>query len=68
MNKAVFVNWYDEELDKYYKNDRPDNEGLIYGIYLYENEDDFHCEAQWYKTEKIREKNFKKYCKNFKLV
>jgi hypothetical protein len=66
MNKAVYVNWYNEELDKYYKEDRPDNEGLIHGVYFYD-EDNEHIETMWFKTEKKRN-NFFKAVKDFELI
>ena len=66
MNKAVYVNWYNEELDKYYKEDRPDNEGLIHGVYFYD-EDNEHIETIWFKTEEKRNRFFKT-VKNTKLI
>lgn len=46
------VNWYDEELDSFYGDD---NSGLIYGIYYYEDEDDFPVDVFWFKTEEARQ-------------
>jgi hypothetical protein len=66
MNKAVYVNWYNEELDKFYENNKPDNDGLIHGIYFYDNDND-HIETMWFKTEKKRN-NFFKTVKDFKLI
>ena len=45
MNK-IAVNWYDEELDKFYKDN---NEGLIYGIYYLDNEEQVQ-DVSWFKT------------------
>ena len=58
------VNWWDEELDIYYRNmGHPksvwkNNEGLPYGIYHYDNEEHDYCECFWYKTEQERDKVF----------
>ena len=46
-----FVNWYTEELDKFYNDD---NQGYIYGLYYYEDEEDFPTEIEWFKTEEDR--------------
>ena len=66
MNKAFYVNWYNEELDKYYKEDKPDNEGLIHGVYFYDKSDE-HIETMWFKTEKKRN-NFCKTVKDFEII
>ena len=55
-DKIERVNWYDEELDKFYDTDR-DNKGLIYGVYSYDGED--IIDVQWFKTEKEREEQIK---------
>jgi len=55
-NKIERVNWYDEELDKFYDTDK-DNKGLIHGVYSYDGED--IIDVQWFKTEKEREKQIK---------
>jgi hypothetical protein len=46
-----FVNWYDEELDKFYNDD---NKGYIYGLYYYEDEENFPIDVEWFKTESDR--------------
>lgn len=51
------VNWYTEELDDFYDEDK-DNNGYIYGIYIYENEDEDHTEVEWFKTEEERDREF----------
>ena len=55
-DKIERVNWYDEELDKFYDTDK-DNKGLIYGVYSYDGED--IIDVQWFKTEKEREEQIK---------
>jgi len=55
-DKIERVNWYDEELDKFYDTDK-DNKGLIYGVYSYDGED--IIDVQWFKTVKEREKQIK---------
>jgi len=55
------VNWYKEELHKFYSEDK-DNNGLIHGIYYYDNlyvEPPEILEVRWYETEKERNKIFK---------
>ena len=42
------VNWYEEGLKDFYGHD---NEGLIYGVYHYEDGEDFPIECEWFKTE-----------------
>ena len=44
------VNWYEEELDRFYGHD---NEGYVFGIYCYDGED--IIDVQWYKSEEERE-------------
>jgi hypothetical protein len=41
------VNWFDEKLNDFYEDD---NNGLIYGVYSYED-DDFPYDVAWFKTE-----------------
>jgi hypothetical protein len=53
MSKYIKVNWYDEELDKFYDTDK-DNKGLIWGVYYLENED--VIDVEWFKTEEERDK------------
>ena len=48
----IAVNWYDEELDKFYKDN---NEGLIYGIYYLDNEEQVQ-DVSWFKTIEERTK------------
>ena len=55
-DKIERVNWYDEELDKFYDTDK-DNKGLIYGVYSYDGEN--IIDVQWFKTEKEREEQIK---------
>ena len=55
-DKIKRVNWYDEELDKFYDTDK-DNKGLIYGVYSYDGEN--IIDVQWFKTVKEREKQIK---------
>lgn len=44
-----YVNWYEEELDKFYEHD---NDGLVHGIYLFDEDDDsFPYHVEWFKTE-----------------
>ena len=38
MSEYRKVNWYNEELNKFYDTDK-DNKGLIWGVYYLENED-----------------------------
>jgi hypothetical protein len=45
------VNWYDEELDG-------DNDGLVYGIYTYDDIDIINVE--WFSDEDVRNEVFKK--------
>ena len=55
------VNWYKEELHKFYSEDK-DNNGLIHGMYYYDNlyvEPPEILEVRWYETEKERNKIFK---------
>ena len=71
-HKYVKVHWETEELDRKYKdNGYPekvwkDNEGMPFGIYLIEiGEDDFESieDAQWFRTEEERDKEFNKLIK-----
>jgi len=55
-DKIERVNWYDEELDKFYDTDK-DNKGLIYGVYSYDGED--IIDVQWFKTVKEQEEQIK---------
>jgi len=48
------VNWYEEELDKFYDTDK-DNKGYIHGIYTYDEEN--IIDVQWFKTEEERNKH-----------
>ena len=52
------VDWYNEELDKFYDTDK-DNKGFIYGIYYYDGEN--VIDVQWLKTEEERERQIKLY-------
>lgn len=51
---AKYVNWFDEELDKFYGHN---NDGLIHGTYFYEGDDDFPSYVEWFKTEEQARKN-----------
>ena len=51
-DKIEKVNWYEEELDKFYKHD---NNGLVWGIYYYDDTGSDIIEVEWYKTEKERD-------------
>jgi hypothetical protein len=51
------VNWYEEELDKFYETDK-DNNGYVHGIYLYYGDEPFDYECQWFKTKQERDKKF----------
>jgi len=55
------VNWYEENLHNFYDADK-DNNGYIYGIYLYEDIElnPFPESLEWFKTEEERDKNFNK--------
>ena len=55
----IKVNWYDEELDKFYETDK-DNNGYVHGIYLYYGNEPFDYECKWFKTEQERDKEFNK--------
>lgn len=46
------VNWFDEELDQFYGDD---NQGLVHGLYLYADPEDFPTDVQWFKTEDERD-------------
>ena len=48
------VNWYDEELDKFYDTDK-DNKGYIYGVYAYDKYGEEIIHIQWFKTIEQRE-------------
>jgi len=70
--KYVKVHWETEELDRKYKdNGYPkkvwkDNEGMPFGIYVIEiGEDDFESilDAEWFCSEKERDKEFNKLIK-----
>jgi hypothetical protein len=44
----VYVNWFNEGLDTFYGDD---NQGLIHGVYTYEDEEDFPIDVSWFATE-----------------
>jgi hypothetical protein len=44
---ARYVNWFEEEMHITYGDD---NDGLIHGIYVYDDSDDL-CHVEWFKTE-----------------
>jgi hypothetical protein len=45
------VNWHNEQLEQFYGDD---NKGLIYGVYYYDDPDDFPVEIEWFITEQER--------------
>jgi hypothetical protein len=47
VSNARYVNWFTEKLESFYGDD---NQGLVHGIYVYD-EDDFPCHVEWFKTE-----------------
>ena len=51
--KVKKVNWYDEELHKFYDT-KKDNDGFIYGLYGYDG--DNIIDVQWFKSEIERDK------------
>ena len=59
-NELRRVDWYNEELDKFYDTDI-DNIGFIYGIYYYDGE--IGIDVQWLKTEEERERQIELYKK-----
>ena len=59
--KYIKLNWYEEELHKFYTTDK-DNNVYIHGIALYEKDDIYleeMIDIQWYKTEQERNKELK---------
>ena len=46
--KVKKVNWYDEQLHKFYDT-KKDNDGFIYGLYSYDG--DNIIDVQWFKSE-----------------
>ena len=47
------VNWFAMGLDAYYDHD---NNGFIYGVYAYENEESaFPVDVSWFRTEETRD-------------
>tara|TARA_R100000664_G_scaffold4145_1_gene8608 strand:+ start:819 stop:1043 length:225 start_codon:yes stop_codon:yes gene_type:complete len=73
INKNLIekVNWWEQELDTYYKKMGQskkvwkDNEGLPYGIYTYDNEEHDHTECFWFRTEQERDEVFNKWIGDF---
>ena len=53
MTTYKAVNWYDEELSQFYGDD---NDGYIFGVYCYEDEEDFPVDVQWFNNEDQRNK------------
>tara|TARA_Y100000296_G_scaffold7478_1_gene8900 strand:- start:187 stop:459 length:273 start_codon:yes stop_codon:yes gene_type:complete len=53
------VSWYEEDLHDFYDTDK-DNNGYIYGIYLYEDIEfnPFPESLEWFKTEEERDSVF----------
>ena len=71
-HKYIKVHWETEELDRKYKDNGysekvwKDNEGMPFGIYLIDiGEDDFESieDAQWFRSEKERDRKFNKLIK-----
>lgn len=50
------VNWYNEELNKFYSTEK-DNNGLIWGVYWLDGEE--IADAEWFSTEHEREEAIK---------
>ena len=46
------VNWYDEGLEEFYGHN---NEGLVWGIYYYDENGSDVVEVEWYKTKMKRD-------------
>jgi hypothetical protein len=44
----VYVNWFTEGLASFYEDD---NQGLVHGVYVYEDEEDFPIDVFWFATE-----------------
>ena len=55
--KVKKVNWYDEELHKFYDT-KKDNDGFIYGLYGYDG--DNVIDVQWFKSEIERDQQASK--------
>jgi hypothetical protein len=45
------VNWHDENLSAFYGDN---NKGYIFGIYYYEDPEDFPTELEWFNSEETR--------------
>jgi hypothetical protein len=45
---ARYANWHAEDLQEFYGDD---NNGLIHGVYVYEDDEDFPAYVEWFKTE-----------------
>ena len=54
------VNWHDEKLNDFYGDD---NNGFIYGVYSYDD-DDFPYDVAWFKTETEQQNYFNTYMEN----
>lgn len=52
MTHIRAVNWHDENLNSFYGDN---NQGLVFGIYVYDDPDDFPIDVEWYADEKIRD-------------
>ena len=61
--KVKKVNWYDEELHKFYDT-KKDNDGFIYGLYSYDG--DNVIDVQWFKSEIERDQQARGKWKNIK--
>lgn len=55
LYKQEPVNWYTEELEKFYEDD---NKGFIWGIYSYIGED--IVDVSWFKTKEERNRNVRR--------
>ena len=54
------VNWYEEDLHNFYDTDK-DNNGYIYGIYIYKDIEfnPFPESLEWFKTKIERDNRYK---------
>jgi len=56
INNVVKINWFEEDLHKFYGDN---NKGFIFGIEIEDIFGDYDC--QWFKTEKERNKELKEW-------
>jgi len=43
-----YVNWFDEKLDSFYGDN---NDGLVHGVYVYDDGEDFPTDVEWFRTK-----------------